>query len=56
MQQLKTQKTEKKKKKKTTVQETANMILEHTMIAKKANQQDEIINQILLSNSYLKAI
>ena len=38
-----------------TVQEVVNMILEHVMIAKKADQQDEN-HQILLSNSYLKAI
>ena len=31
------------------------MIFEHAMIAKKADQQDEI-HQILLSRSYLKAI
>jgi len=39
-----------------TVQEVADMLLEHVMTAKKTDQQDEIINQILLPNSYLEAI
>ena len=56
MQQSKAQEAEQKRKKKNTaVQEVANMILEHAMIVKKADQQDEI-HQILLSKSYLKII
>ena len=44
------------KRKKPAVQEVADMLLEHAMTVKKTDQQDEIINQILLSNSYLEAI
>ena len=45
----------KKKKKNIIIQEIADMILEHVMITKKADQQDEI-HQILLLKSYLKTI
>jgi len=55
MQQLKTQKAAQKRKK-TAVQEVADMLFEHVMTVKKTDQQDEIINQILLLNSYLKVI
>src|SRR5438034_2940674 len=44
------------KRKKTAVQEVADMLLEHAMTAKETGQQDEIINQIPLPNSYLEAI
>ena len=54
MRELKAQEAEWKRKK-TAVQEVADMIFEHAMIAKKAGQQDEI-HQILLLKSYLKVI
>ena len=37
------------------IQEIADMILEHVIIMKKADQQDEI-HQILLLRSYLEVI
>ena len=43
-------------KKKSAVQEIINIIFEHVMTVKKTDQQDEIINQIFLSNFYLKTI
>ena len=49
---MKIQETEQKK---IIVQKIANMIFEHVMIMKKTDQQDEN-HQILLLNSYLKAI